>query len=184
MNMNGIGPIEFNGVEHNVATYPVQTIVALLRRGIRVVKSNEVAARYAAWEKKELATEGREISESESGAKKAELTSAAEQSFIDGTLGDRKRGPAVDPLEVEMERIAWRQVKETLKKAGMSVPADGEFITTGSGDKLSKEDLIDRRLVKNGPAIEKEAKKVLSNKTKAKALVGTISQAEAEAELF
>jgi len=96
------------------------------------------------------------------------------KAITEGTLGTRVGGPRLDPLDVEIERIAKGEVREqlaTLKDVhGNAITpkqyAKGKPIEFGGGQSFTFDELVARRLTRDKDRIEKAARKVLADKAR------------------
>jgi hypothetical protein len=150
---------------------PPKSLEAMLKRGVTHFLGNEQAAKVTNWKKKFVEEHGAEPGEDELQAKKAEYVIAALAALNEGTVGTASRGPAIDPLDAEMERLAKAEINDIIKKAGakFSGKGDDRKVTFGDGSSFTMDELIDRRL--NNPdhaaRIQKAAEKALKEKAKA-----------------
>lgn len=138
---------------------------ALQRETERLVKEFEAEAkRPATDEEKE---QFRDMAEGKRAELKASYIEAALKAMNEGTIGvGRSRGPAADPIEVEMERFAKAEVKLALQAHGIKVPKGDEAVQFADGTKLTMDDLVDRWMTKNGDKAKAHAEKVLRDKAK------------------
>ena len=173
----GTHTIDFSAV-------PPQSIVAMLRRGVSHFLGNEMASKVAAYfdpDRKVAEGETRLEDTDENRAKiKADYQAKAVDALLAGTVGVSNRGPAADPIETEINRIARREVGDILKKSGVKPPKkSGDTVEIG-GTAYTLDQLIARRLDPASPAgvdkksgvahierITKEARKVMDDKAKA-----------------
>lgn len=166
------------------ATLPEQSVKAILKRGLTHFLGSEQASKVTAYfdpERKLADGETRlEDNEANRDAIKAKFQAAAIDALLAGTVGVSTRGPAADPLEVEINRIAKREIVDILKSQGVKAPKKAEDTVTIGGQAFTIDQLVARRLDPTGPAgvdkktgtphadrIAKEAKKVLDDKAKA-----------------
>ncbi len=187
MQMNTINQTMTYG-KHTVdfATVPAQSVTAMLRRGLSHFLGSEQASKVTAYfdpDRKLADGETRLDDTPENREKiKADYQAKAIDALLAGTVGMSTRGPAVDPIETEINRIARREVHDILKKSGVKPPKKAEDTVEIGGSKYTTDQLIARRLDPSGPAgvdkksgvthidrITKEAQKVMADKAKAAA---------------
>lgn len=152
---------------------PESTKLAMLKRGVTHFLGNEQASKVTAWKKKteEGSDEvpGRSPSDDELAAKKAEFVESAIAAMEAGEVGTASRGPAQDPVDSEMERIAKREITGILKSNGAKFEGKGEErkvkLTDGS---FTMDELVDRRLANadHGARIRQEAVDAIAASTR------------------
>ena len=156
--------------EFDFTKLPESTLTGMLKRGVTHFLGNEQAAKVTNWSKKVLKDTGELPTDDELAAKKAEYVSAAIGAMQAGEVGQGSRGPATDPMELEMERIAKSEITEVVKKNGgkWTGKGDDRGVTFKDGSRLTMEDMVERRLgnPEHGPRIQKEAEKALKAKAK------------------
>lgn len=161
---------------HNTVTYtshsvdlgklPPVSLHRLASYGFAHYLGNQAASKVVAWSDKE---ENANATDEQKAAKKAEFQTAMIAALMDGTIGQHAaRGPSIDPEEAEMERLAWGEVLATLKANNIKAPKKDEAVEFASGEKLSRDDLVSRRVAKHGDRLRTEAKASLKAKAKAK----------------
>lgn len=148
-----------------IESLPGASILAMFSRGFKHYLGNETASKLVSWKDKAKA-EGRDLSEDEVEAKKAELIAAAMTALANGSVGTATRQPSVDPLEAEIERLAARDVREHVRKVG-GVVKDGKAIFSDKTEDFDA--LIERYIAKFGAKVTKEAKVTLRVKEEARA---------------
>lgn len=150
---------------------PEATALAMLKRGVTHFLGNEQAAKVTNWKKKFVEDNGAEPGEDELAAKKAEFVEAGIVAMNEGTVGAGSRGPAADPIEAEMERIAKREINGILKTNGAKFVGKGDDrkVEFGDGSRFTMDELVDRRLANTEHAarIRKEAEKAIKAAAKA-----------------
>lgn len=146
----------------DTATLHEKSTVALLRRGLAHFLGNEQASKVASWMKSFEKSEGREPTDDEKAAKKAEYVEKAIAALWAGEIGMGVRGPAVSPLEREVERLARGEVMAVLKSNGIKPPRGDEAVKFANGAEFTLEQLIERRIGAHGERLEKEAQKKLA----------------------
>jgi hypothetical protein len=149
------GTHEYAGTAIDFDALPVASRLALLRRGLAHYLGNEQAAKVSAHKAK---NEG--IDEAALGAFKSAAMAAALEALRAGTLGaGGPRGPRGTPIEQTMRNIAEKEVRAILKGQNLSMPTGDKTLEFPNGAKLTRADLIDRRLAnaEHGPRIRKLA---------------------------
>lgn len=176
----------------NFDSLPPKSTEAMLKRGVSHFLGNEIASKVTTAKKKfAAANEGRELAEDEITALRGEFVAKALSALNEGTVGIATRGPAADPIEAEMDRLAWIEIQGILKANGSKSEGKGDdrVWAFANGAKFTKEELIDRRLDPTGPAgvdtntgtvhaerLRKEAEKAIKAKAKAAAAVKAIAK--------
>lgn len=177
-----------SGVSRDTAKLPESSINALLVRGFAHLLGNEQSSKVVARIKSALA-EGKpddyEATKEEVKAFRAangtlvsqwndEAVKAALVALDEGTLGLHiARGPSRDPIESAMRKLAREEVTTSLKASDIKVPSGDKTVTFRAGtpqeERLTMDELIDRRISKHGDRIRKEAeRKVAEAERKAK----------------
>lgn len=162
--------------EHDTVTYTTHSVALsklppisvhrLASYGLAHLLGNQAASKVVAWQEKE---ENKGATDEQKAAAKAEFQAKMLTALADGTIGQHSsRGPAIDPEDAEMERLAWAEVKETLTSNNIKIPKGDAVVEFASGEKLTKDDLVDRRIAKHGERLRSEAKASLKAKAKAK----------------
>ena len=155
--------ITAGGKDIDLSTLPEKSILALVRRGATHFFGSEVASKVKSWKDSQ---EG-EVTEDAIAAKKAEFVALGHGKLVEGTICDRAVGQSVDPVEAEMERIAKQEVKDTLRANGIKVPTKGEVLKIG-GNEVTLDELVERRLTAHGERLQKDAKKAIAARDKAR----------------
>lgn len=157
---------------------PPKSLEAMLKRGVAHYLGNEVASKVSG-RKAKAAADGTPLADDEVAAIKAEYVAAALQALNEGTVGVSTRGPAADPIDSEMEKIARAEINTVLKANGAKFQGKGEDrkVTFADGQSFTMPQLIERRLGSpdHGDRIRKEAEKAI--KARAKALAAAKSEA-------
>ena len=149
-----------------ISALPAISFHRLASYGLAHLLGNQAASKVVAWAEKD---ENANATDEQKAAKKAEFQAAMLQALKDGTIGQHAtRGPAQDPEEAEMERLAKAEVVATLKANNIKVPKKDEMVEFASGEKLSMDELVERRIAKHGERLATEAKASLKAKAKAK----------------
>lgn len=170
----------------DTANLPEASIAAMFRRGLSHFLGNEQASKVAAYfdpDRKSADGEARLDDTPENREKvKADFQAKAVDALLAGTVGVSTRGPTVDPIETEINRIARREVHDILKASGVKPPKKATDTVTIGGTAYTTDQLIARRLDPASPAgvdkktgvthadrIGKLAAKVMADKAKAAA---------------
>ncbi len=158
--------VTYGDKSYDFTKLPAVSGEAMLKRGVAHFFGNEVAAKVTAWKKKyETDNAGAMPGDDEIAAKHAEVTADFETKLTEGTVGVSTRGPSVDPVEAEMERIAKREINNILKtsNAKWSGKGDERRVTFADGTSLTMDEMVDRRLAnaEHGPRIRKDAEKAI-----------------------
>ena len=147
---------------------PLATLAAMVSRGVTHYFGSELASKVIAERKRREADNP--MSEADEAAYRAETADAFLARAIAGEIGMGHRGPSADPTEAEAEKLAWAEVQVVLKQNDIKPEGKGEDRTWTIGtDKLSKDDLIERRLAKHGDRLREEARKAIAKRAKDKA---------------
>ena len=185
-------PIATKGKTHmNVITYgehtidptklPVESINALLRRGVSHFLGNEQASKLTAWVESVTKDGGAVPDDSAKAAKKTELIKAAIEALASGTVGTRVSGPRVEPIEATRNAIAKKEVLDILRAANIKVPKGEEAVRFADGTQKTLAQMVATRLEKFGDRIEKEAQKKLADDARrVKAAQATTAAAESK----
>ena len=173
---------EYAGHKIEFAALPVASQIAMARRGLVHFLGNEQAAKVSARANREQEAAakafkeayGRDATADEALAFvasdetkqgwKLDFIAEAIKALAEGSVGMGARGPAVDPIEAEMERIAKRQVTDILKANGIKVPRKDEAVQFADGSRKTMDEMVEGRLVKNADAIRKEAEKAVKDR--------------------
>lgn len=149
-----------------LANLPPVSLHRLASYGLAHYLGNQAASKVVAWAEKD---ENKGATDEQKAAQKATVQAAMFAALLDGTIGSHaSRGPAVDPEDAEMDRLAKAEVLATLKANNIKAPKGEEAVEFASGEKLTMDDLIDRRVAKHGERLRVEAKASLKTKAKAK----------------
>jgi len=139
--------VTYGNITLDFTALPGKSTEAMLRRGVTHFLGNEQAAKVTGWKQK-LAEDKVFPSDDEIAAKKAEYVAVALKALEEGTVGTATRGPAADPIEAEMERIAKREINGILKtnNAKFTGKGDERKVTFANGDSFTMDELVERRL--------------------------------------
>ncbi len=181
------------------ATVPAQSVTAMLRRGLSHFLGSEMASKVNAYfdpDRKVAEGETRLEDTEENRAKiKADYQAKAVDALLAGTVGVSTRGPTVDPIETEINRLARKEVHDLLKANGVKPPKKATDTVTIGGTAYTTDQLIARRLDPTGPAgvdtkgafgtpgtphidrLTKAAQKIMADKAKANAKANDAAKA-------
>lgn len=158
----------------NVDALPAASVRAMLRRGVSHFLGSEQASKVTAYFDPESKAEGRLEDTPENREKvKADFQAKAIEALNAGTVGVSVRGPAADPIETIVRRLAKAEVTNILKANGVKFPAKADdTIEMPDGSKFTGAQLVDRRISGHGERLNQEAKKIAAEQAKkaAKAL--------------
>lgn len=184
-----------SNIKFDSAALPQASIEALLKRGANHVFGNEVASKVTTAKKKFAAeNDGKELADDEVAALTDQFRADALKRLMAGTIGTATRGPAVDPVEAEMEKMAWAEIQTILKANGSKAEGKGDERRWkfANGQTFSKDELIERRLSGEAPAgvdaktgvshadrLRKDAEKALKARAKAAAAAMEAAQGAA-----
>lgn len=163
--------ISVAGRDLDVSTLPEKSVAAILRRGFTHYFGSEIASKVKARKDKHLEEHKVEMDEVAIDTLKAELVAEGFEKLAAGTLGDRAVGQSVDPVEALIEAKAKSEIRDMLRANGVKVPKAGETIKTPDGSEYTLDELVARRLSneEHRARLEKDAKKEIAAKAKAKA---------------
>lgn len=186
--MTTTNPLAMTYGKHAIdfSTLPQPSVVAMLRRGLSHFLGSEQASKVTAYfdPDRKLAEGETRLDDTPENRElvKADFQAKAVDALLAGTVGVSTRGPAVDPIETEINRIARREVHDILKKSGVKPAKKADDTVEIGGAKYTTDQLIARRLDASSPAgvdkktgvshaerIGKEAAKVMADKAKAAA---------------
>lgn len=162
--------VKYGAFEIDFAKVPHTSLVAMLRRGVSHYFGSEQASKVSG--KYKPADDG---SLGEGVVDTAENRAADLQAFrekalenlLAGTVGVSIRGPQVDPVEKIARGIARKEVQGILAAHNVKWPKKAEdTVSLPDGSKVTADQLIDRRLAKEGERIMKEAKKIADQKAR------------------
>lgn len=169
--MSNEGNTNFNVVNYtthsvDLTKLPPVSVHRLASYGFAHLLGNQAASKVVAWQEKD---ENKNATDEQKAAAKTDFQAKMIAALLDGTIGSHaSRGPAVDPQEAEMESLARVEVLATLKANNIKVPKKGEAVEFASGEKLTLDELVERRLAKHGERLGTEATASLKAKAKAK----------------
>jgi hypothetical protein len=150
---------------------PPVSVDALIRRGLSHFLGNEQASKVAAH------FDGKSEAESTDAAKaafKAECQAKAVEALGKGTIGANVRGPRGSQVETIARQLVEKELRDILKHHGLTMPSGDKVVEFASGEKLTKADLITRRMAKHGERINAEAAKELAKRERDAAKAGDL----------
>lgn len=184
--------VEYGSHTIDFTKAPAVSVLAVLGRGVTHLLGSEAASKVDAYFKRDPAkftADAPKMADTEEN--RATLKAQFQQGFIDaimaGTLGVSSRGPAVDPLEAEMESIARKQVLQVLRDNKTKVPKKADQkVKFADGSEYTVQELVERRIAnpKFADAIKAEAQAELDKKAKAKAKVAKAVSGQGLADLL
>jgi hypothetical protein len=139
--------VDIGGKEYTYTDLPVQSIVALMQRGINHVLGNEVASKISTAKKAVKGGDGADAAqpkytEAELEALESETYDAKVKAILEGALGVRVAGvPKATPFEKICREIAWQIIENSpgVKSGKVKLPHG-----KGSGD--ARKTMIDNVL--------------------------------------
>lgn len=152
--MNTETQISYSSFTVPRSAVPPASIEAMISRGLTHFMGSECASKVTAWKaKQEVPPTGAEID-----AKLVEVQTEAWTKFVEGKVGVRApgAGPKISHHDTVVRKITTDELRVILKNIGVKFPKGDEQVTLGGTD-YSLDDLIDRRLAKEGERINKEA---------------------------
>ncbi len=167
-------------------TVPATSTLAMLRRGVSHFLGSEMASKVNAYfdpDRKLGEGETRlDDTEENRAIVKADFQAKAVDALLAGTVGISTRGPTVDPIETEINRLARGEVHDLLKASGVKPPKKATDTVTIGGTAYTTDQLIARRLDPTSPVgvdkktgvshidrLTKAAQKIMADKAKAQA---------------
>ena len=161
----------------NFAELPHQSVRAMLSRGVTHFLGSEQASKVgpnSSWFEKFEKANGRKPTEDETNAQKAANLAAAIQALVAGTVGTA-RGPKLDPIEAEIDRMLETEVWDILAGQklckGNKKPKDEDSFEFEDGQKFTFEELVERRRAKHGDRVRAAATKKVEAAKKAREAV-------------
>lgn len=172
--------LKYGDVERDHAALPPATLIAFAQRGMAHFLGNEQASKLVG----KIVTAAELPDDADKTTRKAaieafrlsnadtvkawmdEITAKAVEAMDAGTVGMSTRGPSVDPFTAECQKLAKDEVLSILRANGIKVPKADEVITFANGDTRTWDQMLASRMAKNGPAIEKEARRRVADRAK------------------
>jgi hypothetical protein len=153
---------------------PAQSQRALASRGLTHFLGSEQASKVgpnSSWAAKFEKDNGRKPTDAEVEAQKAANLANAIIALNDGTIGTA-RGPKLDPIEAEIERMATNEVWDKLSGAKLCKknkrPDDDDIFEFANGDKFTFAVLVERAIARGGDKMRNDATKKVEFERKAK----------------
>lgn len=159
--------ISYGDIKVDFNTVPAASLEAVLRRGVAHFLGNEQASKVAS----HFADQPDATAEAKATFK-AECIANALKALSDGTVGASNRGPRGSTIDTVIRGLAEKEVKAILKANGLTMPSGDKVIEFANGDKLTRAQLIDRRIAKEGERLKAEATKEMARTEKAAKAVG------------
>lgn len=157
----------------DIDALPPASVAAMLRRGISHYLGNEVASKVAAWVNKQEETERKtnpdyEVDENAKFAQKNLFQGAALDALLAGEVGNASRGPRVDPLQAEINKLLKAEVTTRLATHGIK-PAGkkrawtaDDLVKFADGREKTIAAMCQTLMDKDGDKYTKEAQKILA----------------------
>ena len=165
---NQMSIVTYGTHEIDTDKLPVESIAALVRRGISHYLGNEQAAKVTAWVEAQVKTaNGVAPSDEAKATAKAGFVAKAIEVMLSGEMGTRVSGPRVEPIEAARNSIAKAEVLAILRSAGIKPPKGEEAVKFGDGTTKTLAAMIATRLANHADRIEKEANKKLADAARA-----------------
>lgn len=139
---------------------PAPSIAAMLSRGLSHFLGNEQASKVAAKFKDDTRADDDATLIADKAKYKAECQANAMTALTAGTVGESNRGPRGSTIDTVIRGLAKDEVIGVLKTLKLTFPTGEKQITFGEGENvqnLTGAELIDRRIVKHGDRLRKEA---------------------------
>lgn len=166
MNTQDFNTLNYTSFSVDAGKLPPVSLHRLASYGLAHYLGNQAASKVVAWAEKD---ENKNATDEQKAAQKVLFQNAMVQALLDGTIGQHAaRGPAVDPVEAEMDRIAKAEVVQTLKANNIKVPKGEDKVKFANGNEFTMDELIARRVEKYTDRLTTEAKASLKAKEAAK----------------
>lgn len=139
--------VDVGGIEIEYTSLPVQSIVALMQRGINHVLGNEVASKVSTAKKQTKGGEGADkdepkYTEDELTALESSTYDAKVAAIMEGALGVRVAGvPKATPFEKICREVAWLMIENS-----PNVKAGKVKLPSGKGSGEARKTMIDNLL--------------------------------------
>lgn len=145
---------------------PAVSLHRLASYGFAHLLGNQASSKVVAWGDKE---ENANATDEQRAAFKRAVQEGFVEALLNGTIGQHaSRGPAVDPIEAEMERLAKVEVTNILKANNIKVPKKDEAVKFADGTEKTMADMVATRVERFDERLRDEATKSLKAKAKAK----------------
>lgn len=161
--------LEYGTHKLDTAKWPEKSVEALIRRGLAHYLGNEQASKVTAhFDDKPDATDV------EKAAFKAECQAKAIEALEKGTIGANVRGPRGSQVETIVRQLAEKEVRDILKHNGLTMPSGDKVVEFANGEKLTRAQLIERRVAKHGERLNKEAETEMKRREREAAKAGSV----------
>lgn len=140
----------------NTDALPAASVAALLSRGFAHFMGNETASRVASHFGDDL----KSTSDADKQAAKLRFQGEAISKLESGTVGiSAPRGPRGSSIDTIIRALAEKEVRGILANNKLVMPTGDKTIELGTDpvERLTKADLIARRIAKHGDRLRKEA---------------------------
>lgn len=140
----------------NTDALPATSVAALLSRGFAHFMGNETASRVASHFGNDL----KFTSDADKQAAKLRFQGEAIAKLESGTVGvSSPRGPRGSSIDTIIRALAEKEVRGILANNKLAMPTGDKTIELGTDpvERLTKADLIARRIAKHGDRLRKEA---------------------------
>ncbi len=155
--------IKYGDFTADFNTLPEASLVAMLRRGFGHFMGSECASKVTA----AFAEDADPKPDVSREVYKAQVQSEMFAKLVAGTVGVSTRGPAVDPIQTIINRLAKAEVVAILKSNGLAWPKKAEDVVSfPDGRKFTGAELISRKVAKDGDRLTKEARKIADEQAK------------------
>jgi hypothetical protein len=178
---NTMAQVTYGDLTFDTDTLPAQSVAALLSRGVTHLFGSEASSKLigkvratikngvadAPDATKEEVKAWRDANPDQISAWAKEIEAEYVKALTEGTLGTRAGGPRLDPLDVEIERLAKDYVRQLLaaRKISPKQYAKGAAIVIG-GKSVTFDDMVGMRIARDRDNLEKAARKVLADKAR------------------
>lgn len=153
--MSTDNPLLITYGEHKLdfAALPQASLVAMLRRGVSHYLGSEQASKVTAYFDPEKDEPVADNSPEAKAKVKAEFVAKAVDALLAGTVGVSVRGPAVNPIQVIIYRLARKEVLDVLRASGTKPPKKAEDkVKFANGSEFTLAELVERRLDASRPS--------------------------------
>jgi hypothetical protein len=119
----------------------------MLGRGLTHYLGSELSSKVISWSKRFEKEEGRAPNDAETEAYRADALAAMIAALNEGTVGTAVRGPAVDPVEVEMEKIARAEIHAIIKSNKLKWIGKGDerHVVFADGQTRTMDEMLEKR---------------------------------------
>jgi hypothetical protein len=165
--------LSYGEITIDSSTLPEVSVKALLQRGLAHYLGNEQASKVAG--KFPAPTNGEAPASDEAKAQfKAECVAAAVKALAEGTVGTRVGGPRGTAEDTIVRQLAEKEVRDILKHNKLTMPTGDKVVEFANGTKLTRQELIDRRIANHGERLRQEAKKEMARREREAAKAGSV----------